>query len=167
MIPLWQRWGYCQKGLSLTERQEGVALIVAIPFYLAAEEMHNNNDGNDGDCRMEGEYSERRGELLPSGSNGNDDTDKGSGGESGCVPGKRSPKEEEDSKASSRIYCGGPQQRDDIVMAEMGVLSEGVIPNQGDCKNAFCHGILPPEETTLFALPLGIPTLNHTNTGFY
>ena len=28
---------------------------------------------------------------------------------------------------------------------------------QGDCKNAFCHGILPPEETTIVRPPAGDP----------
>jgi hypothetical protein len=28
---------------------------------------------------------------------------------------------------------------------------------QGDCKNAFCHGILPPEETTIVRPPSGDP----------
>jgi hypothetical protein len=28
---------------------------------------------------------------------------------------------------------------------------------QGDCKNAFCHGILPPEETTIVRPPPGDP----------
>ena len=29
--------------------------------------------------------------------------------------------------------------------------------NQGDCKNAFCHGILPPKETTIVCPPAGDP----------
>ena len=28
---------------------------------------------------------------------------------------------------------------------------------QGDCKNAFCHGVLPPEETTIVCPPSGDP----------
>ncbi len=28
---------------------------------------------------------------------------------------------------------------------------------QGDCKNAFCQGILPPEEVTIIWPPLGDP----------
>ncbi len=28
---------------------------------------------------------------------------------------------------------------------------------QGDCKNTFCHGILPPEETTIVCPPAGDP----------
>ncbi len=28
---------------------------------------------------------------------------------------------------------------------------------QGDCKNAFCHGILPPDKTTIVQTPLGDP----------
>ena len=28
---------------------------------------------------------------------------------------------------------------------------------QGDCKNAFCHGILPPEETMIVRPPSGDP----------
>jgi hypothetical protein len=28
---------------------------------------------------------------------------------------------------------------------------------QGDCKNAFCHGVLPPEETTIVRPPSGDP----------
>ena len=28
---------------------------------------------------------------------------------------------------------------------------------QGDCKNAFCQSVLPPEETTIICLPSGDP----------
>jgi hypothetical protein len=31
---------------------------------------------------------------------------------------------------------------------------------QGDCKNAFCHGLLPPEETTIVHPPSGDPEAN-------
>jgi hypothetical protein len=31
---------------------------------------------------------------------------------------------------------------------------------QGDCKNAFCQGILPPKEVTIVCPPLGDPGAN-------
>jgi hypothetical protein len=39
--------------------------------------------------------------------------------------------------------------------------------HQVDCKNAFCQGILPPEEVTLFDLPWVIPRLSQMNIGFF
>ncbi len=38
---------------------------------------------------------------------------------------------------------------------------------QGNCKNAFCQGILPPEEVTIVQPPSGDPKLNQINIGFF
>jgi hypothetical protein len=39
--------------------------------------------------------------------------------------------------------------------------------HQGDCKNAFCQGILPPEEVTIVCPPSGNPTRILTNIGSF
>ncbi len=36
---------------------------------------------------------------------------------------------------------------------------------QGDCKNAFCQGILPDDEVTISSLPLATPMPQKTNIG--
>jgi hypothetical protein len=39
--------------------------------------------------------------------------------------------------------------------------------HQGNCKNAFCQGILPPEEVTIVRLPSGDPDPDPNKYGFF
>jgi hypothetical protein len=40
------------------------------------------------------------------------------------------------------------------------------VLKQGDCKNAFCHGDLPPDEVTIVRPPSGDPDSLKMNTGY-
>ena len=58
----------------------------------------------------------------------------------------------------SKSDCFAPVLRQDSLrfLTSLAVEKRRAL-RQGDCKNAFCHGILPPEETTIVRPPAGDP----------
>jgi hypothetical protein len=58
----------------------------------------------------------------------------------------------------SKSDCFAPVLRGDLLHFLISLaVNKRRPPQQGDCKNAFCQGILPPEETTIIRLPSGDP----------
>jgi hypothetical protein len=58
----------------------------------------------------------------------------------------------------SKSDCFAPVLSQDLLCFITSLAVEkGQAPRQGGCKNAFCHGILSPEETTIVCPPAGDP----------
>ena len=58
----------------------------------------------------------------------------------------------------SKSDCHAPILRGDLFHFLVSLVVEKRRPLcQGDCKNPFCHGVLPPDETTIVHPPHGNP----------
>ena len=60
-------------------------------------------------------------------------------------------------RTGSKSNRFAPVLRQDSLRFLTSLAVEKQRPLQGDCKNAFCHGVLPPNETTIVHPPSGDP----------